>query len=135
MRTLPIYSVLKLLRYQNVSSPTTTELAIRQRFIARYPSQEANILAYQENSACRCVNDIMDVLKNDSEGPSVAASQIFNEEITVVIPKSIVGTTVVIDNTPTAYNDLISGTKQRQEQYKGLSPVILPDGKLQILFW
>jgi hypothetical protein len=132
---LQVGQVVGALRYKDPNKPAAEEVGRRKRFISRYPTQEANLLSYQENPSCKCAGEMAAMISKDPEGASAAASFIMDQPVTVVTPKNVAGTLTTIENTPEAYRELISGMAQRAEQHRGLSAVLLPDGKLQILFW
>lgn len=132
---MQVGQVIGSLRYKDPNKPTPEEVGRRKRFVSRYPTQEANLLSYQENPSCKCAGEMAGMVAKDPEGASVAASFILDQPVTVITPKNMAGTLITIENTAEAYKDTVVGMAQKSEQYRGMSAVLLPDGRLQLMFW
>lgn len=135
MRVTP-YDVLQRLRYADAANPTPAEQGFRQRFLVLYPDQEANILSYQDNPACKCGGDIMNRIIADQARFRTNVQGLYDttDEITVVIPRPIVGDVYTIPNDDQSWRDWVNNAANEGLQYRGLSLVAV-DNLLKIYVW
>ena len=134
MKTIFIQSLVGMLRYKDAANPTPDEIARRQRFLARYPGQEANVLSFQTQPGCQCVGSITQAIMQDPQGANAAATAIMGEEYTIITPKDMAGETVDIDNDPAAWKAFIKRSRDEIWSYRGMN-VVPTNGWLRVFFY
>lgn len=120
------HQILPLLRYRDSQSPTEAEITIRKRFLERYPSQEANIIKYQDNPGCQCAGQIIQAMGGDSTVLNESLTYILGEPITVILPKNVAGELFEIENTPSAWKNFYQRMQSEMFIFRGIQ--IIPNG-------
>jgi hypothetical protein len=108
MKTIALPQFTASLRYQDAANPTEAEVAKRRRFLERYPSQEANILSYQQNPGCKCGGELQNAITGDPmTDKSALCSLIEGEPVKILTPTNMSGKLVTIDDTEEAWGTLV----------------------------
>lgn len=134
--------ILKRLRYVDGQNPTKEELDFRNTFLEFFPDQGENVRMFQENSGCKCVSKIVEVMYKDMEVTSKVVKKLFGEEFSIsgtsgsLSPLSplgfdLIGEVRVIEDTEVAYRELVRSAGR----FRGLT--IMPAGgnKLRVFFY
>ena len=126
------------LRYQKASSPSGAEVAKRARFLEKFPDQEANLIAFQDNPACKCGQDIVEAVQADNRNINETVRYIENGEVTIVQPTQVAGRVMTIADTPEAWAELFFRFRTENFLFRGLSTAsVVEDGvtKIRVFFY
>ena len=138
MKSIVIHQYVPSLRYPDANNPTPDQIARRQRFLERYPAQEANILSYQTDPTCKCGGELSAAINNDPKKVE-NITYVEGEQVVFVSPQMMYGKTMTVDDTEGAWEDLTKRFQAEQMMFRSLTvaPSVDDTGKkiLRIFFF
>lgn len=124
------------LRYKDAANPTPKEVAIRKRFLVRYPDQEENVISFQENQQCDCNAKIQKRVIDDAAAlnPLLREMFEFTEDSELIIPRHLAGEIMVIPDNEKEFKELLTTCAKERWTYKGIG-IFREDGNLKLYFY
>lgn len=139
MKKITIQQVISSLRYKDAASPTVEEIEKRKRFLSKFPDQEANVLSYQTNPACKCSRDLAAAIQSNAEDKNILLSYIMGEQIILHTPVNLVGKIMTIDDTEAEWTKLVMRLHADSAMFRNMSivPGLDDSGKktLRVFFY